>query len=181
MLHYKKLKCKSQCTLKEKHGHAGKGDQLLGRTQSHGALTVARKTWSGSGEVPHLTASHFPAHADVHRQGGGHGKGMNSLFLQPNTAEIMAILTQIWPSTFRYQIVLVEWLLSEDKKRTEKKCYLELERSVLVSINPLSDPTVVIRQSLQKIIVNIKSYPQTEQGDVVLYVLLHIFLNFWQL
>ena len=63
------------------------------------------------------------------------------------------------------------------KKEQKKKCYLELERSVLVSINPLSNPTVVIRQSLQKIIVNIKSYPQTEQGDVVLYVLLHVFLN----
>lgn len=69
---------------------------------------------------------------------------------------------------------------SEGEKRSKKKkkSYLELGSRVLVSINPLGHATVVIGQSFQKIIVNVESYPQTEQGDVVLYVLLHVFLNF---
>lgn len=68
--------------------------------------------------------------------------------------------------------------LGERGQKKEKKCYFELGRSVLISIDPLSNPTVFIGQSLQKIIVNIKSYPQTEQGDIVSYVLLHVFLDF---
>ena len=64
------------------------------------------------------------------------------------------------------------------EERTENKRYFKLGRCVLVSINPLSDPTIVIGQSLQKIVINVKSYPQAEQGDVVSNVLLYVFLNF---
>ena len=57
--------------------------------------------------------------------------------------------------------------MNNDQKRHRKQSHLELGRSVLVSVNPLCHPTVVIGESLQKVIVHIKSYPQTEQGDVV--------------
>ena len=106
--------------------------------------------------------------------GGVHEKGTN-------TAETMTIFTWIQPFSFRHQILLAEWFrVNNNQKRNRKQSHLELDRSVLVSVNPLCDPTVVIGESLQKVIVHIKSYPQTEQGDVVLYVLLHILLDFWQ-
>lgn len=60
----------------------------------------------------------------------------------------------------------------------EKRCYLELGGCVTVPVDALSDAMVFVGQSLQKIIVDIKSYPQTEQGDVILDVLLHVLLNF---
>lgn len=64
--------------------------------------------------------------------------------------------------------------------KKQKESYFELGRRVLVSVNPLSNSTVFVGESLQKIIVNVKPYPQTEQGDIVSYALLHVFLNFWQ-
>lgn len=63
-------------------------------------------------------------------------------------------------------------------RKGEKRCYLELGGCVTVPVDPLSDATVFVGQSLQKIIVDVKSYPQTEQGDVILDVLLHVLLNF---
>ena len=75
--------------LKEKHGHAGKEANCLAGLESYWLGKLLR----GLGKRHRLTAAHLTAEADAPTQGGVHEKGMNTLFLQPNTAEIMAIFT----------------------------------------------------------------------------------------
>lgn len=65
-------------------------------------------------------------------------------------------------------------------RKGETECYLELGGCVPVPVDSLSNPAIFIGQPLQKVIVDIKSDPQTEEGDVILDVLLHVFLNFGQ-
>lgn len=59
--------------------------------------------------------------------------------------------------------------------------HLHLGRGLLISKNPLGHATVVSCNSLQEIVIYIKSNPKAEEREFILYALLHILLDCSQL